>query len=222
MPTHADDLETLYRVRFAEAELTSKYDLWKTLCQNFFQQFIPNDAVVLDVGCGYCEFINNIECKKKFALDLNPESKNFANPGIEFVLSSSTDLSRVANDSIDRVFLSNFLEHLKSKQDVLSTLAEIFRVLTPGGKILILQPNIRFLYKEYWDFFDHHTPLSDRSLTEALQILGFKIEKVIPKFLPYTTKSRFPKSSFWVKLYLQLSVFWRLFGKQAFLLARKP
>ena len=61
---------------------------------------------------------------------------------------------------------------------------------------MILQPNIRYAYKEYWDFFDHHTPLSDRSLVEALQMVGFKIEKVLPKFLPYTTKSKIPKILF--------------------------
>lgn len=86
---------------------------------------------------------------------------------------------------------------------------------------MILQPNIRYLYKEYWDFFDHHIPLSDKSLVEALRMVGFRIERVLPKFLPYTTKSRLPQHLFWVKIYLKMSFIWKILGKQMFILSRK-
>lgn len=90
-----------------------------------------------------------------------------------------------------------------------------------GGAVLILQPNIRYVYKQYWDFFDHHTPLSDKSVAEALKMAGFKIDKIYPKFLPYTTKSRLPKSNLLVKLYLRVPLVWQIMGKQAFVLGRK-
>ena len=87
--------------------------------------------------------------------------------------------------------------------------------------MLILQPNIRFLAGEYWDFFDHHTPLSDRSLCEALEMLDMRIVVCHPRFLPYTTKSRLPKASFLVRWYLRLPFLWRLLGKQTVLVAEK-
>jgi hypothetical protein len=34
------------------------------------------------------------------------------------------------------------------------------------------------------NFFDHHIPLSDKSLVEALRMVGFRIEQALPKFLP--------------------------------------
>ena len=117
--------------------------------------------------------------------------------------------------------MSNFLEHLRTREDILRTLREIYRILKTGGRVLVLQPNIRYAYKEYWDFFDHHIPLSDNSLAEALQIEGFDIEKVIPRFLPYTTKSSIPQNTFLIKLYLKLPVAWKIMGKQAFVVARK-
>jgi hypothetical protein len=90
-----------------------------------------------------------------------------------------------------------------------------------GGVLLILQPNIRFAYREYWDFIDHVLPLSDKSLAEALMLTGFSIDKMIPRFLPYSTKSGLPVNSFLVKWYLRLPFAWRIFGKQCFVAASK-
>jgi ubiquinone/menaquinone biosynthesis C-methylase UbiE len=122
----------------------------------------------------------------------------------------------------DLAFMSNLLEHLKDKQEVLRALEEAMRILKPAGRLLILQPNIRFAFKEYWDFFDHNVPLSHLSLCEALSMVGFRTELVLARFLPYTTKSRLPKAPFLVKLYLKLPFLWRVFGKQAFIVASKP
>jgi len=70
-------------------------------------------------------------------------------------------------------------------------------------------------------FFDHITPLDDRSLSEVLEINGFKVVECKPKFLPYTTKSKLPKSIFLLKLYLRFPPMYRIFGKQAFIYAKK-
>ena len=92
--------------------------------------------------------------------------------------------------TIDRVFMSNFLEHLRTKQEVLQTFEEIFRVLKVGGKVITLHPNIRYLYMDYWDYFDHHVPLTDKSIAEGLEVVGFKVEISIDRFLPFTKKSK--------------------------------
>jgi ubiquinone/menaquinone biosynthesis C-methylase UbiE len=216
-----DQLEKLYDRRFSGEELHQKNQIWAVLCKCFFQRFIPREATVLDLGAGSCEFINNIDCARKYAVDINKHAGRFANEDVTLVSCPATDLACLAEGSIDIVFMSNFLEHLANKDDVLSTLAEIFRVLRVHGRIMVLQPNIRFLSREYWDFFDHHIPLSDKSLVEALELAGFTIERVIPRFLPYTTKSRLPRRPFWVGLYLTIPFAWRLIGKQAFILGRK-
>jgi SAM-dependent methyltransferase len=214
-------LDKIYRRRFNNYECEQKNTIWKVLCYNFFQRFIPVDAVVLDVGAGYCEFINNIICAKKFAIDLNEDTPSFASPDVEVVSSPSTDLSFLASDSIDRVFISNFLEHLRTKKEVLQTFEEIFRVLKVGGKVITLHPNIRYLYMDYWDYFDHHVPLTDKSIAEGLEVVGFKVEISIDRFLPFTTKSKIPKHPVLVKLYLMFPFIWRFMGKQALVIAEK-
>jgi dolichol-phosphate mannosyltransferase len=47
-------------------------------------------------------------------------------------------------------------------------------------------PNIRFLAGEYWDFWDHHLALSDRSLAEGLENCGFNILENHDRILSYT------------------------------------
>ena len=215
------EIGKLYKSRFNELERQGKNDIWKVLCSSFFQKYIPKDSTILDIGAGYCEFINNIQCSVKYAVDLNEDTSHFANSDVKVFNCPSTALSFLPDVSVDICFMSNFLEHLKTKEEIIETLIEIFRVLKVNGKIMILQPNIRYLYKQYWDFFDHHIPLSDESLVEALQMSGFTVEQVLPKFLPYTTKGKIPKHPLLVKIYLKIPIVWKIMGKQAFILCGK-
>jgi hypothetical protein len=45
------------------------------------------------------------------------------------------------------------------------------------------------------------------------------VVKNIPRFLPYTTKSRLPSGPALVRLYLKVPLAWRVLGAQAFVVA---
>jgi ubiquinone/menaquinone biosynthesis C-methylase UbiE len=165
--------------------------------------------------------INNIKARRKYAVDLNKDTRVFANTDVEVFSCSAAQIDDLADNSIDVVFMSNFLEHLKTKQEVLEVLLEIHRVCRLGGHVLILQPNIKYVNQQHSDFFDHHIPLSDKSLAEALKMTGFEIDKIYPRFLPYSTKSALPQYDFLVKLYLRAPIVWRIMGKQTFVVGRK-
>jgi SAM-dependent methyltransferase len=217
-----NDLASLYQHRFDATELASKRRLWAVLCKHFFQRYVPADATVLDLACGYGEFLAGIAAARKHGLDLNPDSAAFAPPDARFHHGSAERIPELSEASLDVVFCSNFLEHLPDKAAALRVFVEVRRLLKPGGRFLVLGPNIRAVPGAYWDFWDHHLPLSERSLAEGLLLSGFTLERVIPRFLPYSTKSRLPQAPVLVAAYLHFPLAWRLLGKQFFVVARKP
>lgn len=210
-----NNLDKLYRHRFSKEDLAKKQKIWKVLCEDFFQQFIKPSHYVVDIGAGYGEFLNNINCKCRIAVDKTLLSIKMGH------LMQYKNTNEILDELIDIVFMSNFLEHVHNKQEVMDILLEAKRILNPGGKIIILQPNIKLVGGAYWDFIDHHTPLTDKSIVEALESIDMKVTKVITRFLPYTTKSLLPQSPWLVRLYLKLPFLWWFFGKQSLVIAEK-
>ena len=216
------DTPKLYAERFSEVERAKKAAMWRVLCRHFFQRYVLPTDTVLDLGAGYCEFINNIECAQRIAVDLNPEVKTYANADVRVLLTSSVALDQIEAGSVDVVFSSNFFEHLPDKESFIKTLQEIKRVLRSGGRLLILQPNIRVLGGKYWDFLDHHIALTDRTLVEALSMLDMQVKEVRRRFLPYTTKSKLQPHPLLVRLYLMVPLAHRIMGGQAWVVSEKP
>jgi SAM-dependent methyltransferase len=214
------EVESIYAQRFSGIE-AQRDRVWQILTRHYFQRWITSTDTVLDLGAGYCEFINNIKAGKKIAVDLNPVTPLKAAADVTVISQDVTATWRVETQSVDVVFTSNFFEHLPTKQDLAHCLSEIHRVLRPNGKLLAMGPNIRFCYEVYWDFFDHYLPLSERSLVEAAGIAGFSPDLVIPRFLPFTMQGKAPPSDTLIRLYLLLPLAWRLLGKQFFVVLRK-
>ena len=206
------DLQTIYMHRFAGAE-RSRDAVWQVLTRHFFQRWVRPEDAVLDVGAGFCEFINHIQARQKWALDLNPATPQKAASDVSVVSHDVTKPWPIASESIDVVFSSNFFEHLPSKDDLRHCFAEIHRVLRHDGRLVVMGPNIRYCANVYWDFFDHFLPLSDRSMVEGLEISGFKAELIVPRFLPFTMKGKPAPPPLLVLMYLALPIFWPLFGK---------
>lgn len=215
------ELAKIYSTRFENTGLVKRKRVWRILCTRFFSRYVPPDSVVLDMACGYGEFINQIAARKKYAIDLNPASPGHLDPDVEFHATPADQLGFAPSGSVDVVFTSNFLEHLPDKQTCTAVMREVNRVLRSGGKFIVLGPNIRFAHREYWDFYDHYLPLSDRSLCEGLVLNGFSIERSIPQFLPYTMNGSMPTTDLLIEAYLAMPLAWRIFGKQFLVVGRK-
>lgn len=217
----AENVTEIYKKRFIETGLEKRDRVWKTLCASYFNKLVVADGSILDLACGYGEFINNIKVKKKFAVDLNPDASKHLSKDISFKSAMADELEHIPSNSLDRAFTSNFLEHLPDKKACDAVLKEILRVLKPGGRFIIMGPNIRYAFKEYWDFYDHYLPLSDVSLSEGLSMNGYKVVSSIDRFLPFTMANKKPTHDILIKAYLSIPFAWRLMGKQFLITAEK-
>lgn len=214
-------LQRLYQTRFPDAEQRSRTELWQVLCRHFFQRMIPAEATVLDLGAGGAEFINNINARRRIAVDANPSLAARVNPGVEALVCPFEELAdHLEPASIDVCFASNVFEHLKDAEQLVRTLETIRLLLRTGGSLIILQPNIRAVGASFWDFIDHTLPLTERGMVEALNVAGFTIEVCRSRFLPYTTRSRLPSWPWLVRAYLRLRPVHWLLGGQMLITAR--
>jgi SAM-dependent methyltransferase len=216
-------LSKLYSRRFPESQRERRRLIWKELIDGVFQSEVNavGGGRVLEIASGYGEFISQIKSAERFALDLNPDSENFVGSGVSFFCESSDRLDSLGLTQLDVVFMSNYLEHLASKASLEKLLDSISRSLRLNGKLIILGPNLRYLPGEYWDYYDHHLGLTHLSLSEILELKGFALERVIPKFLPYTVNGSLPSHPLLVRLYLKFPLAWRILGKQFLVIASK-
>ncbi len=215
-------VDRIYRNRVPREILARRSAVWRVLCQSWFARYIPEGASVLEVAAGYCEFINNTSAEQRVAVDLNRETRLYASPGVivhEIAAERLGEVIPLAH--FDAAFMSNFLDHCPTREQVLAALRAVYNALKPGGRVLILGPNSRFCPREYYDYIDHHLALADKSVAEALQLAGFDVQVELPRTLPFTFRSRLPSWPWLVWVYLQLPWQWRFFGAQFFLVGRR-
>jgi SAM-dependent methyltransferase len=175
--------------------------IWREVCRYLQTKYVVKSSCVLELGAGYCHFINNICASQKHALDIFPRLKEYASPDVVCRIGTCTDLSSYADSSFDVVFASNLFEHL-DRAELEKTAGEVRRVLTVGGRLILLQPNFRYAFREYFDDYTHKFVFTDLSLADFLVNEGYSIDDVQPKFLPFSMKSKAPKFPWLVRLYL--------------------
>ncbi len=191
--------------------------LWEALWRYCFSEMVPRGACVLDMGCGYGDFINSVVARRRIALDVWPEFPRFLAPGVEAHVGSVTDLGFLADRSVDFAFASNLFEHLT--QDAFASVLRQLRLkLAEGGVLTMLQPNYRYAYAEYFDDYTHLTAYSHVSMADFLTVNGYEVIEYRPRFLPLTVKSRLPVSPALIRAYLRSPV--HPLGKQMLLRAR--
>jgi SAM-dependent methyltransferase len=214
------ELARLYNYRF-EPRVEYRQRVWRVLVERYFQPLVPETGALLDLGCGYGEFVNQVKARVRLGMDLNANAKGHLEPEVRFIQQDCSARWPLGDGELDVVFTSNFLEHLPDRVALGRTLDEAGRCLKPGGRLIALGPNIRYTHGRYWDFLDHHLPLTEASLSEGLLARAFEIERCFSRFLPYTMVGG-PQYPDWViAAYLRLPWLWRLTGQQFLVVARK-
>ena len=160
---------------------------WREIIR-FLKKYIPTDAAVVDLGAGYCDFINQVKARKKYAVDYSPNLSKFASAEVEKINTRSSDLSAISTESIDVVLSSNLFEHF-TEEELAQTMLEVKRILKKGGRLILMGPNFRLQPRRYFDDHTHKKIFNDSSLESYLLENGFKILLKMPKFLPQEVKN---------------------------------
>ncbi len=175
--------------------------LWETLVASIFQKEIPLDAVVLELGAGYGEFINAVKARRRLAVDAWPGMLSCLEKGVEGLITGIAQLESVADNSVDYVFSSNCFEHV-TQEDLVCCLEQLRRKMKPGARISIVQPNFKYCYREYFDDYTHVSVYTAQGLSDLLTANGFRVVRCVPRFMPLTLKSRLLVHPLLIRLYL--------------------
>lgn len=174
--------------------------LWGTLSK-YLQRHVPEQSTVLDFGAGYCDFINNITAKRKIAFDQWEGIRRHASTGVELHIGHYSILNDLPRSSIDVIFASNVFEHFEAGE--LSVVIHMLKgLLRQGGRIIALQPNFHYAFRQYFDDYTHKSIWTHVSLPDFMAVHGLKPTLVKSAFLPLTVKSRLPVNSLLIRAYL--------------------
>jgi SAM-dependent methyltransferase len=209
-----EGLDAVYAHRFDDAESLRKDRVWSVLGP-FLQRWVDPEGPVLDLACDRGYFIRNVRAAERWATDVRDLAR-YLPPEVRFVRRDGLELADALPAAhFGTVFMSNYLEHLRSPEEVVRQLRVARDLLQPAGRLVILQPNIRLVGGSYWDFIDHRVALTEKSLAEAAEVAGFRKVAVITRFLPFTTKGRLSSHPVLVRAYLRCWPAWWLLGKQS-------
>jgi SAM-dependent methyltransferase len=192
--------------------------LWRSLWKFHFSKYIDPSDCVLELGCGYAHFINNVKAGRRIAIDSWPGFVEYLDEGVEGHVGSVSKLAFLEDCSVDFAFASNLFEHL-TKDDFTLVLGQLRKKLTDQGVLALLQPNYRYAYKEYFDDFTHVSVYSHESICTFLKANGYRVVECSPRFMPLTIKKhRMFVAEFLIRVYLNLPV--KPLGKQMFVVAQ--
>ena len=95
------------------------------------------------------------------------------------------------------------------------------QAIAPGGRIVVMGPNFKYAWKQYFDFADHVLPLTHVTVLEHLAAAGFEVESVSPR--SSRTRSagdfRHGRSS---RASTSVPFAWHVLGKQFLVVGRAP
>jgi ubiquinone/menaquinone biosynthesis C-methylase UbiE len=140
------------------------------------------DRHILEVGAGIGNFTGHLKARAShlYAIDIEPIGctilkKNHPDVDVRVANASNPkDMRQFMGLDIDTIVCLNVLEHIL---DDIGTLKNFYRVLSPGGRAIILVPAIPKLYGKIDEMLMHKRRYTHKELVEKMKFTGFEIEE---------------------------------------------
>jgi len=130
-------------------------------------------ARVLDHGAGAGTFAIPINQGELSVLCMEPDEQ-LRQALVAAGLDAVASLEDVPDSSVDYVYTLNVLEHIQDDQDAI---ANLFRCLKPGGRLLVYVPAFQLLYSSMDDHVGHFRRYRRGTLVTSLRQAGFEVDR---------------------------------------------
>ena len=180
------EYETMFRVE-------EKHWWYRALHRLLFQALqraMPDwrERRVLDAGCGTGAVLSRLgNPATNLGIDVSDEALRFCRQrGLNNVMKGDVMSPPFADESFDAIICSSVLYH-EWVPDVGRALAGLYRVLRPGGVLLLILPAFRFLHSAHDDAVMTARRFTRRETRSLLLAAGYEVER-----LTYWTSLLFP------------------------------
>jgi SAM-dependent methyltransferase len=172
--TAAESLERIHE----EITRTHCFDVWTRRAMLARLGALPPDATVIDIGCASGFLLEDLHRSAPhmtlIGLDLLGSGLRKAHAAIPRALLLQADARALplADASVDGVTSANLLEHVPDDERVL---AEISRILRPGGRAVIVVPLGPSIYDYYDRFVGHERRYARGELARKAGAAGLRV-----------------------------------------------
>ncbi len=137
----------------------------------YYQRFFSNfKGKILDAGCNIGNFVS-LDPKNIFGVDIDKKAiLKTHERGLSCCLMNIEENMGLKNNSLDGIHASQIIEHLDKPLDVLK---EFYKILKPGGLLVLAAPDAKKIKHMFWDDYTHKRPYSKKSLECIAYDAGF-------------------------------------------------
>lgn len=132
---------------------------------------IKKNDKVLEIGCGLGVLLKKVPSKKKIGIETNDYAiKESRRRGLSVIKTDAEKGMAFKDSSFDAIIMNEVIEHLKKPKFVLK---ECFRILSPGGKIIITTPVKSFFAHDLTE--SHFSEMTLNEFKKLVKECGFDV-----------------------------------------------
>lgn len=142
-------------------------DYPQLLCNYIYENYLKKKGKLLDIGCGKGTHLNAFRRLGINAIGVDRLKEAAA----DNTCNLEKEPLPYKDNTFNFVFTKSVIEHVYNTDNFLE---EIYRVLKPGGKAIIMTPDWASCYKYFYIDYTHVRPFNRKNLQDAMLVKGFK------------------------------------------------